>query len=159
MRQTLFKILTLLFMAHVGAQEIEVSGIVIDNTGFPIPGVNVIVKNTTKGSVTDFDGNFTISNVPIGSTLVFSYIGYVTKEVAITDDSKLTIQLEDDIAQLDEVIVVGYGTQKKKDVTGAVSVVGAETLEDLKPIDAAQALQGTSAGICNRTFWFSRWRI
>ena len=147
MRHTLLKILTLFFVAYSGAQNISVSGVVQDETGFPIPGANVILKGTSNGTSTDFDGNFTLNEVKIGSTISVSYLGYITQEIAITNNSELTIQLQEDVSQLDEVVVVGYGTQKKKDVTGAVSIVSAETLEDLRPIDAAQALQGTSAGV------------
>lgn len=147
MKQTFLKILTLCFVAYTSAQSIDVSGNVQDNTGFPIPGVNVLVKNTSKGAVTDFDGNFTIANVDIGSTLTFSYIGYLTKEFVVTDNTVLTIQLEEDLAQLDEVVVIGYGTQTKKEITGAVSVVGSETIEALKPTRIEQALQGQVAGV------------
>ncbi|SHI71398.1 SusC/RagA family TonB-linked outer membrane protein [Algibacter luteus] len=147
MRHTLFKILALFFITYSGAQNIEISGNVQDETGFPIPGANIIVKNTSKGTTTDFDGNFVLAGVETGSTISISYIGYVTRDIVITDSKKLTIQLREDLAQLDEVVVVGYGTQKKKDVTGAVSIVSAATLEELRPIDAAQALQGTSAGV------------
>ena len=147
MRHNLFKILTLFFIAYSSAQNVDVSGNVQDNTGFPIPGVNVLVKNTAKGAVTDFDGNFTITNIEIGTTLSFSYIGYITKEFVITDDSNLTIQLEEDLAQLDEVVVIGYGTQTKKEITGAVSVIGAETIDALKPTRVEQALQGQVAGV------------
>ena len=147
MRHTLLKILALFFIAYSSAQNIEISGNVQDETGFPIPGANIIVKNTSKGTTTDFDGNFILAGVEKGSTISVSYIGYVTKEIVISDNKKLTIQLQEDLAQLDEVVVVGYGRQKKKDVTGAVSIINAETLEELRPIDAAQALQGTSAGV------------
>lgn len=147
MKQNLFRILCFFFFVYAGAQNIDISGIVQDNTGIPIPGVNVIVKNTTKGNVTDFDGNFIISDVQQGATLTFSYVGYVTREVIITNSSKLTIQLEEDLAKLDEVIVIGYGTQTKKEITGAVSVVGAETIEALKPTRIEQALQGQVAGV------------
>ncbi len=147
MRHILFKVLALCFITYSGAQNINVSGVVQDATGLPIPGVNIIVKNTNKGAVTDFDGNFTLNDVKIGTTLSFSYIGYITKDINMTSDAYLTVQLEEDIATLDEVVVVGYGRQKKKDVTGAVSIVSSETLEELRPIDAAQALQGTSAGV------------
>ncbi|MGC1203260.1 MAG: SusC/RagA family TonB-linked outer membrane protein, partial [Flavobacteriaceae bacterium] len=147
MKQTFLKILAFFFVAYTSAQSIDVSGNVQDNTGFPIPGVNVLVKNTSKGAVTDFDGNFTVTNVEIGATLTFSYIGYVTKEFVVTNNSNLTIQLEEDLAQLDEVIVIGYGTQTKKEITGAVSVVSAETIEALKPTRIEQALQGQVAGV------------
>jgi TonB-linked SusC/RagA family outer membrane protein len=113
----------------------------------PIPGVNVVVKNTTKGTVTDFDGNFTISNVQSGATLILSYLGYVTKEVVVTNSSKLTIQLQEDLAKLDEVVVIGYGTQTKKEITGAVSVVSSESIEALKPTRIEQALQGQVTGV------------
>ena len=139
MKQTVLKILALFFVAFTSAQNIDVSGNVQDNTGFPIPGVNVIVKNTSKGAVTDFDGNFTITGVEIGSTLSVSYLGYVTRDVVVADNSKLTIQLEEDFAQLDEVVVVGYGTQKKKEVTGAVAVIDAKAIEKLNPQRVEQA--------------------
>ncbi|UKM65540.2 TonB-dependent receptor [Flavobacteriaceae bacterium GSB9] len=147
MRQKLLKILMLFFIAHSGAQNYNVSGVVQDNTGFPIPGVNVIVKNTTKGTVTDFDGNFSLSDVSNGSVISFSYIGYITKEFTITNGSNLTIVLEEDLAQLDEVVVVGYGTQRKKEVTGAVSVVDSDAIEKLNPQKVEQALQGQIAGV------------
>ena len=147
MKQTFLIILTLFFVAFTSAQNIDVSGNVQDNTGFPLPGVNVIVKNTSKGVVTDFDGNFTISGIEVGSTISVSYIGYLTKEIVIANNSKLTIQLEEDLAQLDEVVVVGYGTQKKKEVTGAVSVIDSEAIEKLNPQRVEQALQGQIAGV------------
>jgi TonB-dependent starch-binding outer membrane protein SusC len=147
MRQNLFKILTLFFFVCAGAQSRDISGVVQDNSGFPIPGVNVLVKNTTKGAVTDFDGNFKITNVEIGSTISFSYVGYITKEIIFNDNSNLIIQLDEDVAKLDEVVVIGYGTQTKKEITGAVSVVGAETIEALKPTRIEQALQGQVAGV------------
>lgn len=146
MRHTLLQILALFFIGHLSAQSLDVSGNVQDETGIPIPGANIIVKNTSKGTTTDFDGNFILTGVEQGSTITISYIGYVSKEIVVSN-KKLTIQLIEDLAQLDEIVVIGYGTQKKKDVTGAVSVISAATLEDLRPVDAAQALQGTSAGV------------
>lgn len=134
-------------MAYSSAQNVDVSGNVQDDTGFPIPGVNVIVKNTSKGAVTDFDGNFTIADIEIGTTLTFSFIGYITKEVIISDNKNLTVRLEEDIAKLDEIVVIGYGAQKKKELTGAVSVVSSETIEALKPTRVEQALQGQVAGV------------
>ncbi|SFZ91843.1 TonB-linked outer membrane protein, SusC/RagA family [Flaviramulus basaltis] len=147
MRHTLFKILTLFFVAYSGAQNINVSGIVQDETGIPIPGANVIVKGTGNGTSTDFDGNFTLNDVKISSTISISYLGYITKEVVITDNTKLTIKLQEDLAQLEEVVVIGYGTQSKKEITGAVSVVSAEAIDALKPTRIEQALQGQVAGV------------
>ena len=147
MKKMFLKILALFFVAFTGAQNIDVSGNVNDATGLPIPGVNVIVKNTNNGAITDFDGNFSITNVKIGSTLTVSYVGYVTKEIVVADNSKLSIQLEEDVAKLDEIVVIGYGTQRKKEITGAVSVVSSETIEKLKPTRIEQALQGQVAGV------------
>lgn len=147
MRHKLLKIVALFFTALVSAQTINVSGNVQDNTGFPIPGVNVIVANTSKGAVTDFDGNFTITDVESGSTLTFSYIGYVTKEIVVSSNANLTVVLEEDVAKLDEVVVVGYGTQRKKEVTGAVSVIDSKAIEKLNPQRVEQALQGQIPGV------------
>ena len=147
MKKMFLKILALFFVAFTSAQNIDVSGNVNDTTGIPIPGVNVIVKNTNIGTITDFDGNFSITNIKIGSTIVVSYIGYITKEIVIADNSKLTIQLEEDVAKLDEIVVIGYGSQKKKEVTGAVTVLGSNAIEKLNPVRVEQALQGQVAGV------------
>ena len=98
----LYEVIT--FIAYSSAQNVNVSGTIQDGDGMPIPGVNILVKNTIKGTVSDFDGNFIINDVEIGSTLSFSYIGYMTKEIVIKDNSKLTVTLEEDIAKLDEVV-------------------------------------------------------
>lgn len=139
------------FLCFVGiiasAQNYEVKGIVVDTNGSPLPGVTIVVKNTTKGASTSFDGDFTVSNVQNGETLVFSYLGFVTKELVINDDTFLKVSLTEDTQSLDEVVVVGYGTQKKREVTGAVSVVSSKTLEELKPVKMEQALQGTVSGV------------
>lgn len=129
------------------AQDISIIGIVQDESGFPIPGVNVLEKGTSNGVVTDFDGNFSIESLKVGSILSFSYIGYVTKEVTLIDDSKLTVTLNEDLAQLDEVVVVGYGTQKKSVVTGAISGVKQSELEDLPITRVEQTLQGRVSGV------------
>ena len=133
------------FITNLGfAQNINVKGVVTDViTGETLPGVNVIVKNSQKGDVTDFDGNYKISAVPKGSILVFSYLGYQTKEVVVNKEI-INTTLEESSEALDEIVVIGYGTQRKKEVTGAVSVVGSETIENLKPTRIEQALQGTS---------------
>ena len=147
MRHTLFKILALFFMAYSGAQNIDISGNVQDGSGFPIPGANIIVNNSTKGTTTDFDGNFVLSGVKNGATISVSYIGYITQELVITSNKSLTIQLKEDLAQLDEVVVVGYGTQKVTKVSGAISTVKAETIENLKPTRVEEALQGSASGV------------
>ncbi|GAA4942210.1 TonB-dependent receptor [Algibacter agarivorans] len=147
MKQMFLKTLALFFVAFTSAQNVDVSGNVQDNTGFPIPGVNVIVKNTSKGAVTDFDGNFTITAVEIGSTLSVSYLGYVTKEIVVADNSKLSIQLEEDLAQLDEVVVIGYGTQIKELVSGAFTSLDSEKITESNPGRIEEALIGNAAGV------------
>jgi TonB-linked SusC/RagA family outer membrane protein len=140
-----------IFISFLGvyayAQNYEIKGIVVDASGAPLPGVSIIVKNTTKGVSTDFDGNFTINEVKSGEALVFSYLGFVTKEIVINNSNFLEVTLIDDTQSLEEVVVIGYGTQSKKEITGAVTVVGSETIEKLKPTQVEQALQGQVAGV------------
>ncbi|GGK55224.1 MULTISPECIES: SusC/RagA family TonB-linked outer membrane protein [Flavobacteriaceae] len=128
-------------------QTYEINGIVSDSGGNPLPGVSIVVKNTTKGVSTDFDGNFTIIEVQNGEVLVFSYLGFITKEVVINNANYLEVVLADNTQSLEEVVVIGYGTQTKKEITGAVTVVGSETIEKLKPTQVEQALQGQVAGV------------
>ncbi|NNC69720.1 MAG: TonB-dependent receptor [Flavobacteriaceae bacterium] len=137
----------LMFSSLVFGQSLDVKGNVKDPSGEPLPGVSVVIKNTTKGVSTDFDGNFSISEVTIGDVLVFSFIGFANQEVTISNDNFLNIVLQEDAQSLDEVVVVGYGTQRKKEITGAVTVVGEETIENLKPTRVEQALQGQVPGI------------
>ncbi len=129
------------------AQTINVKGVVKDAiSGETLPGVSVLVKGTTTGTETDFDGVYTLSNINMGAVLVFNYLGMKPKEVVVTKN-EINVLLEESAESLDEIVVVGYGKQKRKDVTGSVSLVGEETLEALKPIDATTALQGTTSGV------------
>lgn len=129
------------------AQQMTVSGQVSSPDEGPLPGVNVLVKGTTTGTVTDIEGNYSIS-VPDGqSTLVFSSIGYTTEEVAVNNRSTINLELLPDIQSLSEVVVVGYGTQKRADVTGAVSSIEAEDINNIVTGNPTQALQGRSAGV------------
>lgn len=140
--------LIIIFSTTIYAQNVNVTGTVTEATsGQPLPGVNVLIKNTSRGASTDFDGNFSLNDVPINSVLVFSYLGYQSKEVTVVNDQPLNVVLDEDSQSLDEVVVIGYGTQKKKEITGAVSVVSSETIEDLKPTRIEQALQGQVAGV------------
>jgi len=131
----------------VSAQTFEIKGTVADADGMPLPGVSIIVKNTTKGASTDFEGNFTITKVNKGEILIFSYLGYVTKEVTITNANTLNVQLNEDTQSLDEVVVIGYGTQKVSKISGSVSTVNQKSVELLKPVRAEEALQGQAAGV------------
>ncbi len=111
------------------AQNKQISGIVTDETGSPLPGVSIQVKNTTHGIATDIDGKYAIE-VSQGSVLVFSSVGYATQEKTIgtAKIQKLNIVLKEDMQELSEVVVVGYGTQKKENLTGAVAAVDAKKL-------------------------------
>ena len=118
----------------VQAQTVTVSGTVVESeTGMPVPGANVTVKGASQGAVTDFDGKFSVSGVQTEATLVVSYIGYQTVTVKGVSSSPMTITLVADASQLDEVVVVGYGSRSVKEVSGAVSVVSSATIEKLKP--------------------------
>ena len=123
----------------------KVTGIVSDSQG-PVIGASVVEKGTTNGTVTDFDGNFTL-NVKPGATLVISYIGYTTQEVATGNQSNFSITLQEDNALLDEVVVVGYGVQKKKLVTGATVQVKGEDIAKLNTTNALTAMQASSPGV------------
>jgi len=121
-------------------------GTVNDAEGNPLPGANVVIKGTTRGVVTDFEGNFPI-NAEEGDTLEVSYIGFKTLEVSVENSEALTISLETDAASLDEVVVVGYGTQKKKDLTGSIARVKAEDFAPGANTNAVQLLNGAAAGV------------
>ncbi|WP_304404341.1 SusC/RagA family TonB-linked outer membrane protein [Algibacter lectus] len=127
-------------------QKITVTGTVSDANG-PLPGVNIIVKGTTVGSQTDFDGQFTVSIENTNSILVFSYIGYVTQEVKVGSDKNINIVLEQDTAKLDEIVVVGYTTRKRGDITGSVSTVNAGEIQNSANKDVAKSLSGKVSGL------------
>ena len=128
------------------AQNISVSGTVSDKNG-PLPGVNIIVLNTTNGTQTDFDGEYTLNDVSPEAVLVFSYLGYTTKEVPVNGNTSLNVSLEEDQEQLDEVVVIGYGTQSKESVTGSVVSIKGEDLNEVQSANFQQALQGRAAGV------------
>ena len=107
-------------------QGFQVSGTVFDETGVPLPGANIVEKGTTNGVQTDFDGNFTITVQDQNAILVVSYIGFETQEIPVQGNSSVTVSLKESSSQLDEVVVVGYGTATRKDVTGAIASVDME---------------------------------
>ena len=125
----------------------KVSGTVVDAQGEPVIGASVVVKGTSTGTVTDFDGNFIIPSVPQNATLVFSYVGYRTQNIAVGGKSQFNVTLEEDKQLLDEVVVVGYGVQRKSDVTGALTRVGEKELNTKPVSNAFEALQGKAAGV------------
>lgn len=124
-----------------------VKGKITEEDGTPLPGVNVLEKGTTNGTVTDTDGVYTLNVSSAESILVFSFIGYLTEEIVVGNQATIDIQLKSDAKTLSEVVVVGYGTQDKKDVTGAISSVKGSDFENLPVSSTQQALQGRASGV------------
>lgn len=146
MRTLLLMIFAALSLS-VSAQTITLNGNVKDTTGEPIIGASIVEKgNTTNGTITDLDGNFSLK-VPANATVVISYIGMKTQEIAIKGKSKIDVTLSDDAKALDEVVVIGYGTAKRKDITGSVATVNAEALTVVPVASATEALTGKMAGV------------
>ncbi len=142
--------MTMLFLLCFSASTLyaqeSIKGQVVDELGIPLPGVTVIVDGTTNGAAADIDGNFTIS-ASTGDVLSFSYVGFKTKRVTVGSSKTLSVVMEEDTEALEEVVVIGYGAQKKKEVTGAVANVGAEAISKTATADLATALQGKVAGV------------
>ncbi|MFV0403949.1 MAG: SusC/RagA family TonB-linked outer membrane protein [Bacteroides graminisolvens] len=129
------------------AQGKSIKGVVLDQNSEPIIGANVLVEGTTNGAITDLDGNFSLTNVASTAKLRVSYIGYITQVVPVAGNSTFKIQLKEDAKALDEVVVVGYGVQKKSDVTGAITSVNEKTLKERPVQNAISAMQGKAAGV------------
>lgn len=132
--------------SYLNPQEITVSGKVASQENEPMPGVSVSIKGTSKGTTTNAEGRYTLAGVPENGTLVFSSIGFVTEEVAVSNRTTIDVQLVADLQSLTEVVVVGYGTQKKSSVTGAISSVSSKEIAALPVPSVEQALQGRVAG-------------
>lgn len=139
--------LLFVFMFSLGmSAQTTVSGIVSDSNG-PIPGANVIVKGTTNGIMTDIDGKYSITNVSAKGILIFSFVGLQTKEVAVNKQTRINVQLSEGANDLSEVVVIGYGTQRKEAVTGSVVSMNAEELREIPATNISQALQGRLTGV------------
>lgn len=146
-RSRLLMFMTLLTFGIVYAQqEITVSGTVSDEN-MPLPGVNVFVEGTQNGTTTDFDGNYTLSGVPENATLQFSFMGYETQDIPVDGRTEINVTMSEDSEALDEVVVVGYGTQRREAVTGSVSSIGGEELRDVPSANISEALQGRLPGV------------
>ena len=131
---------------YASQQAKKVSGVIIDATGLPVIGANVLEKGTTNGVITDLDGNFTL-NVKPGATLVVTYIGYQTQEIEVGNQTTFNITLKEDSEMLDEVVVVGYGTMKKSDLSGASVSMGEDDIKGSVITNLDQSLQGRAAGV------------
>lgn len=129
-----------------GIPVLAISGKVLSETGEPLPGVSIAVKGTGKGTITGNDGSFTIE-VNSGNVLVVSFVGYVPQEITVTQNKNLSIRLKQAVNEIDQVVVVGYGTQKKKDLTGAIATIGAKDIGGRQTLQVSEALQGSIAGV------------
>ena len=140
-------VVVLFVTTTISAQQIQISGTIISlDDDFPIVGANILIKGKNAGTTSDFDGNYQITAV-IGDVLRYTYLGFESQEVVVGDQTSIIITLRSDTATLQEVVVIGYGTQTKKEVTGAVSVLDSKAIEKLNPVRIEQALQGQVSGV------------
>ncbi|WP_298474567.1 TonB-dependent receptor [uncultured Maribacter sp.] len=153
-RKTLkqFMSLAMMLFSYISiAQTTQVSGTVSDADG-PLPGVNIVVKGTTNGVTTDFDGNYAIADVAQDGILVFSYIGYATQEIALNGKSSLNVTMQADAQALSEVVIIGYGTSNKRELTGSVSTIKKDAIVNVVASNPTTALQGKLSGIQVESF-------
>jgi TonB-dependent starch-binding outer membrane protein SusC len=148
MRRKIYMTLAFLvgFTLYAVAQDAVVSGKVIDDTGMSMPGVNILVKGTTLGTTSDINGDYSLA-APKNGTLVFSFIGYTTQEIAVNNQTTINVTLQTDVTTLSELVVVGYGVQEKKDITGAVGVVDKAAMESRPNTQFGNLIQGKTAGV------------
>ncbi|MDB9732541.1 TonB-dependent receptor [Polaribacter sp.] len=148
LNKQLFFTISMMLLSYTAFGQNGLTGQVIDNNNMPLPGVSVVIKGTTAGTITDFDGNYNLNTELSDSTvLVFSYVGFKTQEIVVDGQSVINVLMEEDTSLLDEVVVVGYGTQKKSVITGAISGVKQTELEDLPITRVEQTLQGRVSGV------------
>ncbi|CAM4203698.1 TonB-dependent receptor [Zobellia roscoffensis] len=140
-------LLLTLFTSICSFGQKQINGVVSSSDGTPLPGANIVEKGTTNGVTADFDGNFTINVSNDSSVLSVSYIGFSTKEIAVNDKSTLNLVLKENAAGLEEVVVVGYGTKRKRDIVSAVSVVDLKEVKDVPATDASRLLLGQAPGV------------
>lgn len=128
-------------------QQKSVSGKVTDSTGAPLPGVSVVLSGTTTGTITNSDGGFSLSNLPENARLQFSFVGMKTLEVSVGSKTEINVVMEDETVGIEEVVAIGYGTVRKKDLTGSIGSIGSKVIKDLPVAHPSQALQGQVAGV------------
>ena len=145
-------IVILIFISGILAfgQKVQVTGKVNQSTGEPLPGVNVIEKGTVNGAVTSAEGDYSITVADQNAVLVFSYVGYLTQEIPVKGMTSVNVILEEDMTVMEEVVVIGYGTIKKKDLTGAVSVVSTDGFKNVQSLSVGEAIQGRASGVTVR---------
>jgi len=137
-----------IFFGHVASAQgdLQVQGTILDSTGEPLPGANIVIKGTSNGTVSDLDGKYTL-NVPAGAILVFSFVGFASQEIPVNNQTEINLTLGDDMSDLDEFVVVGYGMQRKSDLTGSISSLDSEEINRLPVSNVTQALQGRVSGV------------
>ena len=142
-----FKVTFLLILLTLGlkAQEKNVRGTISDDSG-PIPGVSILVKNANRGTESDFDGNYQIT-VNSDAVLVFSFLGFQVQEIAVSNLTELDVVMKDDLQNLDEVVLIGYGSVLKEDISGSVASVEVSALENVPQMGIDQLLQGRASGV------------
>jgi TonB-dependent starch-binding outer membrane protein SusC len=145
-KTTLFYSFLMLISVLTFGQVKKIQGTISDQSNQPLPGVNIVIKGTANGTATNIDGKYSIQ-ASTGDVLVFSYIGFIQQQIKLTDQSSLNVVLHEDITSLSEMIVIGYGSQKKGDLTGSVSTVETEDMQKLATPSIGEALQGRAAGV------------
>ncbi|MCG6189184.1 TonB-dependent receptor [Maribellus maritimus] len=133
-----------------GSQQEKVEGKVLDDTSQPLPGVTVMVKGTSQGTVTDVNGSFSFSDLPENTTLIFSFVGMISQEIEVGNQTTISVTMKPDAIGIEEVVAIGYGTQRKENVTGSMETASSEQLENKPIISVGQALQGEMSGISIR---------
>jgi TonB-dependent SusC/RagA subfamily outer membrane receptor len=139
-------LLVFIMSCFIGFSQQNITGTITDDAGVPLPGVNVVIKGTNTGTATDFDGNYAI-NASETDVLVFSFVGFLDQEIQVGSNSNLNVTLQMGSNELEEVVITGYGSSKKRDLTGAIAQIKTETIQRANPIQAAASLQGQVAGV------------
>ena len=147
LRKTLVMLLFAMSSLAVWAQTKTVSGTIVDDQGEPILGANVVIVGTTTGATSDLDGNFSLAGVPENGKLRVSFIGYAEQIISVAGQTKIKVTLSEDVAQLEDVVVIGYGTVKRRDLTGSVASIAGDKLKTNPVANVAQALQGMMPGV------------
>lgn len=143
----LFLLMFMVCASAAYAQGLKVSGTVVDDMGEPVIGASVTVQGTTNGCVTDIDGKYTLTKVAKNATLVFTYIGFTQQNVSVNGRTSLNVTMKEDQKTLDELVVVGYGSMKKSDLTGAMSRITSKQIQERPVQNALQAMQGKTPGV------------
>ena len=148
-KRKLFSLLLILISipAFLHAQNVITGVVTESSSGDPLPGVNVLVEGTSIGTITDIEGKFSLQVEDPEAVLVFSYVGYISQHLPLGGATSVEVTLHQDILSLEELVVIGYGTQKKSDLTGSVAVVNTENLAKIESSDIAKVLQGQTAGV------------